>query len=612
MLKNDKFRMDLNSTKWKSDIPEFKVITTKKYNERPYVSIIVSVYNKAKFLNKTMLSLFNQTIGKENLEIIVVDDKSTDESVEILSSYISSEMNLKIVLFNENTGTPAAPRNAGILLAKGKYVMIVDADDWLDAEGVKCLYDKLESSGDHYAVGRTIEVNDKGSFLFAEYESNEERTNFPVEKLYNPFGHMGPRSRLMRRDLLIDNNIHFPSMRYSEDKKFYYDVIASAGKISTVKSTVTYLNRYSSNDESLVTQTSVFDKMATNIEMLKYTIESPYSDVIKKAMIRRVFEFDGVTRLFKRHHFVKSEEKSKYFECFEKMIRTVSKSHFDVTELFKFDFTREIYRLATSHQESKIVDLVNWQLYSQEKITKLVGNQFYQYSLIEGIQPMRINLKAIGNYVNLDSEGNVNLSISVYGDVSSVKCLQLRDRNDFTNSIDVKPTNVHENEFIFKIRNDQFFDLKNSKYSVYLIYNDSDKVTIQASYIDDQLVNQFYWTQYYNLGVEKKASITSDIVVDNKSGLNYYSDTSVATIKHEDMKDFEASINYVVENNGVIKIGISTEAKNEIIGLRVINRKKENEFLFLPVVYRNHCYIVISFNIGTFNQLQNGKYKLCS
>lgn len=95
----------------------------------PDISVIVPVYNTESYLKKCIESIINQTF--RNIEIILVDDGSTDTSAEILADYALRD-NRIIVIHQENQGLSAA-RNAGMRSAKGEYIMFVDSDDWIDA-----------------------------------------------------------------------------------------------------------------------------------------------------------------------------------------------------------------------------------------------------------------------------------------------------------------------------------------------------------------------------------------------------------------------------------------------------------------------------------------------
>ena len=99
-------------------------------NNMPLISIIVPIYNTAEFLRECVGSILNQTY--RNLEIILVDDGSTDDSGQICDEYARADSRV-VVIHKENQGV-ASTRNAGLHKAQGEYIMFVDSDDWIDCK----------------------------------------------------------------------------------------------------------------------------------------------------------------------------------------------------------------------------------------------------------------------------------------------------------------------------------------------------------------------------------------------------------------------------------------------------------------------------------------------
>ena len=106
----------------------------------PKVSVIIPVFNTEKYLTKCLDSVCNQTLS--DIEIICVDDCSTDNSLNILKEYASKDNRIKLIEFKENKGAAVA-RNTGIIEAKGEYVGFIDSDDYVDLD----FYEKLYNIG---------------------------------------------------------------------------------------------------------------------------------------------------------------------------------------------------------------------------------------------------------------------------------------------------------------------------------------------------------------------------------------------------------------------------------------------------------------------------------
>ncbi|MEY2193217.1 glycosyltransferase family 2 protein [Neobacillus sp. BF23-41] len=174
------------------------------------VSVITPVYNAEKYLRKTINSVLNQSLGMENFEYILIDDGSTDSSRDILLEYSSKFDNIIVVFLKKNTGTPGHPRNIGIQLASSKYITFLDADDWLEPNGLEVLSTILEETSDDYAVGKTIQIQAKGkTIIIGEHESCKERRSESPFTIPHIFHHLGPRARMIKTSVIKDNQIFF-------------------------------------------------------------------------------------------------------------------------------------------------------------------------------------------------------------------------------------------------------------------------------------------------------------------------------------------------------------------------------------------------------------------
>ncbi len=107
---------------------------------KPNVSIVVPIYNVELYLEKCVDSLLAQTMS--NIEIILVDDGSTDGSRRICEKY--SKVDQRVQVINQQNGGLSSARNTGTIVAKGTYITYVDADDWLEHETCEKVYNIAE------------------------------------------------------------------------------------------------------------------------------------------------------------------------------------------------------------------------------------------------------------------------------------------------------------------------------------------------------------------------------------------------------------------------------------------------------------------------------------
>lgn len=164
------------------------------------ISVIVPVYNVEKYLEKCLTSLVNQTL--KDVEIIIVNDGSTDNSQEIIEKFKKDNINIKS-FFQKNKGQAAA-RNFGLLHSSAEYVTYVDGDDYIELDMLENLYQKIKESDDDIFVSDIIKEDGEKKYIFKNYWQIKEdkNKNFMTS-------HMGPVARLYRREFLISINFKF-------------------------------------------------------------------------------------------------------------------------------------------------------------------------------------------------------------------------------------------------------------------------------------------------------------------------------------------------------------------------------------------------------------------
>lgn len=197
----------------------------------PLVSFIIPVYNAEKELARCLLSILRISI--KNIEIICVDDGSTDRSFELLKSFAESDSRIKIYT-QENSGQGEA-RNKGIKFAKGRYIQFVDADDFIDSSMYPKVLTPFNSSEvlDFVQFSATVHFDFKPTAKQEEWGRNLFRSALPTG-IYD----VTPQSfittvvvnKVYRRSFLIENNIWFPAKVKQEDEAFSFFVFARAKK----------------------------------------------------------------------------------------------------------------------------------------------------------------------------------------------------------------------------------------------------------------------------------------------------------------------------------------------------------------------------------------------
>ena len=208
-----------NDDKWKTELPNFTLETSERIVKKPKVSVVIANYNNGPYLSKMLDSLIYQTIGLEKLQILFVDDKSTDNSSEIILDYLEKYSSIEYYQFDENTGGAHGPRNLGLQYIRGEYVVILDADDWYGLTALENLSNLMDDSQDNFAVGGIVQVNDKNvsakskAYYMDGLQKNREIQDLP----YEFYEFLGPQGIMLLTKIVLENNLHFVNQRVADD-----------------------------------------------------------------------------------------------------------------------------------------------------------------------------------------------------------------------------------------------------------------------------------------------------------------------------------------------------------------------------------------------------------
>lgn len=229
----------------------------------PKVSIIVPVYNTQEYLPACLESLVNQTL--EQIEIILVDDGSTDCSGEIISEYARNFPTKIKALYKENGGQASA-RNLGIHHSKGKYIGFVDSDDIVSVDMYKNMYESAEKNGSDlvecdYTYCKTL---GKEEIPLRKYGVVKKRNKIP-EYFIDPL--VSPWNKLYRKSVIEKAQVHFPEGLIYEDTVFYINLLPWIKETSFLEQS--YVTHYARCDSTQTKKgNSKVGDMLTIIEMI--------------------------------------------------------------------------------------------------------------------------------------------------------------------------------------------------------------------------------------------------------------------------------------------------------------------------------------------------------
>lgn len=215
------------------------------------VSVIVPVYNCEKYVSQCINSIISQSYS--NIEIIAVDDGSTDNSGYILDELAKQDCRLQII-HNQNKGVSCS-RNVGVSAAKGKYCVFIDADDFIHKEYIAYLVKLIESN--HVSIAISSKCKTKSKEEIEDKDNVEILTAEDALALFlSPKLIVGCWNKIFCRDFLTENNIQFkPELFYGEGLHFI--CMAAQASNGVAVGSKKYYNYRRNNDDSATTQFSI-------------------------------------------------------------------------------------------------------------------------------------------------------------------------------------------------------------------------------------------------------------------------------------------------------------------------------------------------------------------
>lgn len=199
-------------------------------SESELISVIVPVYNVELYLERCIDSIINQTY--ENLEIILVDDGSTDKSGEICDAYEKKDIRVR-VLHKRNGGLSSA-RNSGLKIASGKYIGFVDSDDYIALDMYETLYRYMSEEVDLVCCG-IVNIDQKGRKTITGHTGKVvymDNVQAVMELLLRRYLAFSACDKLCRKEAI--RKIGFPDGRICEDLPFTYNLVKGSKKVVNI------------------------------------------------------------------------------------------------------------------------------------------------------------------------------------------------------------------------------------------------------------------------------------------------------------------------------------------------------------------------------------------
>jgi len=273
--------------------------------KKPIISVIVPVYNVEKYLSKCLDTILNQTFS--NIEIICVNDGSTDNSRKILSDYQKKDSRIKIV--DKKNGGLSSARNAGMKVAVGEFYSFIDSDDWVDETMLEKLYkntmmfnsdisicavhqfdetnQKIDDSNPYYTLGFFDESFDNRAFSY------QDTKPFLLDVCVMAW------NKLYRKSFVDECQAQFPDGYIFEDGPFFFSIFFKTKRVSIVRD---FLYYYRINRKGSIVQKAgkKFLNVIDVVEMMYNKIkEIPDFEDVKYTFFRKkvedfIFRFENL------------------------------------------------------------------------------------------------------------------------------------------------------------------------------------------------------------------------------------------------------------------------------------------------------------------------------
>lgn len=243
------------------------------------VSIVVPIYNVQPYLERCIDSILNQTYS--NIEVILVDDGSTDKCPIICDDYASKDQRVRVI--HKTNGGLSDARNEGIKSAKGDVVSFIDSDDWISSSFVEIMLRVMNDYNSDIVecdITKTHEYIEEDEIVFENKIHNytkKEALNLLVSD--NVF-HQYVWNKLYKRAVIA--NVEFPYGKYNEDEYWTYKVFGRAGKVTKVENSLYFYYQRSGSIMGQAYSLKRLDGIEAKIERQAY-IESFYPEIAESA-----------------------------------------------------------------------------------------------------------------------------------------------------------------------------------------------------------------------------------------------------------------------------------------------------------------------------------------
>jgi glycosyltransferase involved in cell wall biosynthesis len=223
------------------------------------ISIIIPVYNAMNIIHMPIASLIKQSFN--DFEVILVNDGSTDNSIEIIEGLIIDDK--RFIIINQENNGPGSARNAGIKVAKGEYIGFIDSDDYFDKSFLGKMVTKINDENSDIVICDTLKVDFDGNII-KSYICNYKKSISGIEAFEDIMKSINitslSQNKLFRKILFRD--VYYPkNILVNEDSATIYKLMLKANKVSFVHESLFYYVQHPSSTMNSFNKTKIDDRI---------------------------------------------------------------------------------------------------------------------------------------------------------------------------------------------------------------------------------------------------------------------------------------------------------------------------------------------------------------
>ena len=304
----------------------------------PLVSIVVPVYNGETFLEKCLQSIIRQSYT--NIEIIIVNDGSTDNTSLIIDRYV--DLDKRIIGLKQKNEGPALARKKGLEIAKGKYVQYLDSDDCLHEKAIEYLLDKAEATNADIVVAPFRFCYLDGTFCMSSSFDFSSMSGIDyLKQILNNKAYWSVWSKFHKRELLLGIPMEvYPDICFGEDVIWSAQLLIRSKKVVSIKYVVL---DYNTRDFSLSHSCSFDDGKFANFEFYRSWLELYLTQKGVIDFMKKDLAFFHIRNTFQKITWRKIRDLKKDMtriihdlKCFPDLRQTMSKRELRVVSTYRF------------------------------------------------------------------------------------------------------------------------------------------------------------------------------------------------------------------------------------------------------------------------------------